>query len=75
MDKKIITILRKLFLLNWSYVILFMKEFFENLNFEKKVSKRQQKHEKLPSMGRLEVPVVPTSDCKFCTSVPVLGEI
>ena len=52
-----------------------MKEFFENLNFEKKVSKRQQKHEKLPSMGRLEVPVVPTSDCKFCTSVPVLGEI
>ena len=31
---------------------LFLKEYFEKVNFEKIVNRRQQKHEKLPSMQR-----------------------
>ena len=33
---------------------LTLNSFYENDNFEKKVSSRQQKHEKLPSMQRVE---------------------
>ena len=33
-------------------LIVFLKEFFEKVNF-KKISRRHQKHEKLPSMQRV----------------------
>ena len=35
-------------------LIVFLKEFFEKVNFEK-VSRQQQKHEKLPSMQKVKV--------------------
>ena len=34
-------------------LLMFMKEVLEEVNFEKKISRRQQKHEKLPSMQRV----------------------
>ena len=35
--------------------ILFRKEYFEKVNFEKKVSRRQQNHEQLPSCNKPSV--------------------
>ena len=35
-------------------LIVFLKDFFEKVNFWKKVSIRQQKHEKLPSLQRVK---------------------
>ena len=34
---------------------MFLKEFFEKVIFEKKVNSRQQKHEKLPTMQRINM--------------------
>ena len=41
---------------NCDTLILFLKEFFEKVNFEK-ISRRQQKHGILPSMQRVNHPL------------------
>ena len=49
-------------LLTFDTLIVFLKEFFEKVNFEKKkVSMRQQKIEKLASMRRVKAQIITAS--------------